>query len=178
MDDSLFPLLLILRYMHILGAIALMGGAIFMRFALLPSAAELTDGTRKELHEKVRARWSKLVMISAALLLISGIANLGLAARYEFGGFVSYNMLGGIKLLLALPIFFFASLLAGRTATAQKFQANAKLWMNVNLALALVMVLLGGLMRFIPRDLKTADETTVRAAARAELDLPSSRAAK
>ena len=33
MNDSLFPLLLLLRYMHILGAIALMGGTIFMRFA-------------------------------------------------------------------------------------------------------------------------------------------------
>jgi uncharacterized membrane protein len=154
MNDTLFPLLLALRYMHILGAIALMGGAIFMRFALVPSAEELTDETRQQLHQRVRARWSRLVMISSGLLLVSGLLNLGLAARYEFTGPVSYNMLGGIKFLLALPIFFFASLLAGRSATAQKFQANAKLWMNVNLALALVMVLLGGFMRFTPRELK------------------------
>lgn len=168
MDDSLFPLLLILRYMHILGAITLMGGAIFMRFALLPSVGELGDDNRRQLHERVRSRWAKLVMASAALLLLSGIANLGLAARYEFTGFVSYNMLGGIKFLFALPIFMFASFLSGRSATALKFQSNAKFWLNVNLALALLMVLLGGLMRFTPRELKVEREPAV--AARSMLD--------
>ena len=171
MDDPLFPLLLILRYMHILGAIALMGGAIFMRFALVPSAGELADDTRRQLHERVRSRWSKVVMISTALLLISGVANLGLAARYDFTGFASYNMLGGIKFILALPIFYFASVLAGRSASAQKFQSNAKFWLNVNLVLALTMVLIGGLMRFTPRELKGADtdETTMAVPLQADL---------
>jgi len=41
MSDPLFPVLLILRYMHILGAIALMGGTIFMRFALRPVVVRL-----------------------------------------------------------------------------------------------------------------------------------------
>jgi uncharacterized membrane protein len=41
MSDPLFWLLLILRYMHILGAIALMGGTIFMRFALRPVVVTL-----------------------------------------------------------------------------------------------------------------------------------------
>lgn len=154
MNDNLFVLALILRYMHILGAIALMGGAIFMRFALVPSAGELGDDTRRQLHERVRSRWAKVVMAASALILISGIANLGLAARYNFEGPVSYNMLGGIKFLLALPIFYFASVLSGRSATAQKFQANPTLWLNVNLVLAVIVVMLGGFMRFIPRQPK------------------------
>lgn len=155
-DDPLFPLLLILRYMHILGAIMLMGGTIFMRFGLAPAIAGLDAQTRTNLHEQVRSRWSKFVMLAAGLLLVSGLANLGLAARYEyepvFG--MSYNMVVGIKFLLALPIFFFASLLAGRSATAKKFQANAVTWMNVNLVLALVMVLMGGVLKFVPRQPK------------------------
>jgi len=178
MDDSLFPILLILRYMHILGAIALMGGAIFMRFALVPSVGEIDDKSRRDLHERVRSRWSKLVMISAAFLLISGIANLGLAARYEFHGFVSYNMLGGIKFILALPIFYFASVLSGRSATAQKFQGNAKFWLNVNLVLALTMVLIGGLMRFTPRQLKTAETDEAAMAVPVAADLSSHAAAE
>src|SRR6186997_495827 len=108
MSDSLFPVLLILRYMHILGAIALMGGTIFMRFALVPVVPGLDEKSRAELHEGVRSRWSKFVMIAAALLLISGIANLGLAARYEFSepvGKLWYNVLAGSKLILAMPIF-------------------------------------------------------------------------
>lgn len=157
MNDTLFPLLLALRYMHIIGAIMLMGGTIFMRFALAPTVAELDEQSRRAMHDSIRARWAKFVMIGITLLLISGIANLGLAARYEFGPPVGkmYNMLAGVKFILALPIFLFASFLAGRSATAKKFQANAPLWMNVNLALALVMVLIGGFLKFVDRDLKT-----------------------
>jgi hypothetical protein len=155
-DDPLFPLLLTLRYMHILGAIMLMGGTIFMRFGLAPVVAGLDAKTKADLHERVRGRWSKFVMLAAGLLLVSGLVNLGLAARYEyqpvFG--MSYNMVVGIKFLLALPIFFFASLLAGRSATAKKFQANGVMWMNVNLVLALVMVLIGGVLKFVPRQPK------------------------
>ena len=159
MNDPLFVLLLILRYMHILGAIMLMGGTIFMRFALLPSVKTLGDTPRQDLHQQVRSRWSKFVMLGSALLLISGIANLGLAARNDYDPVfgLNYNMVVGIKLILSLPIFFFAAVLSGRSDMARKFQANAAMWMNVNLALALLMVLMGGLLRFVPRELKKAD---------------------
>jgi uncharacterized membrane protein len=156
MNDSLFPVLLLLRYMHILGAIALMGGTIFMRFALVPVVPGLDEKSRAELHEGVRSRWAKFVMIAAAMLLISGIANLGLASRYEFAPPVGklYNMIAGVKLILALPIFLFASFLTGRSATAKRIQANRVMWLNVNLALAVLMVLIGGFLRFVGRDLK------------------------
>lgn len=157
MNDSLFPVLLLLRYMHILGAIALMGGTIFMRFALVPVVPGLDEKSRAELHEGVRSRWAKFVMLSAALLLFSGIANLGLAARYNFDapvGNMLYNMLAGSKLILAMPIFLFASFLTGRSETAKKFQVNRVMWLNVNLILALVLVFIGGFLRFAGRELK------------------------
>ncbi|HEX7892745.1 MAG TPA: hypothetical protein VF447_01050 [Terriglobales bacterium] len=168
MSDPLFPLLLLLRYMHILGAIALMGGTIFMRFALAPTVRELDPAVKAAIHEQVRSRWAKFVMLAAALLLISGIMNLALAGRYDyepvFGMKPGYHMLVGVKFLLALPIFLFASLLAGRSATAKKFQANAPFWMNVNLALALTMVLIGGVLKFVRRDPK-AEQPVIRPAA-------------
>src|SRR4029453_7847294 len=110
MSDPLFPVLLILRYMHILGAIALMGGTIFMRFALRPVVVSLPPDTKATIHEQVRSRWSKFVMLASALLLISGIFNLALAGQYVFkpifGTEKGYHMVVGIKFLLALPIFF------------------------------------------------------------------------
>ena len=161
MEDPLFYLLLVLRYMHILGAVMLMGGTIFMRFALAPTVLTLEGSSRADFHDRVRSRWSKFVMLSSGLLLVSGLANMMLftSSRYELDRVpvlgMSYGMAVGIKFLLSLPIFLFASFLAGRSATARKFQANAVLWMNVNLALALVMVLLGGLMKFVGREYKT-----------------------
>jgi len=165
------PILLLFRYMHILGAITLMGGTIFMRFGLAPVVAGFDEKIRTEIHEKVRARWSKFVMLAAGLLLVSGVANMIMySSRYYdikplFG--MSYGMIVGIKLLLALPIFFFASLLAGRSATAKKFQANAVTWMNVNLALALVMVLIGGALKFVKREPKQARNAAIMVPAEA-----------
>jgi uncharacterized membrane protein len=161
MSDPLFPLLLALRYMHIFGAIALMGGTIFMRFALLPAAGKLDPATKGTLHEEVRSRWAKFVMAAAGLLLVSGVVNLAMTGRYNFepipgiprGG---YQMIVGLKFLLALPIFFIASVLAGRSNLAQRFQASSRFWMSINLALAVLMVLIGGGLRFVQRTLKPA----------------------
>src|SRR5438105_4230137 len=127
MTDPLLPLFLILRYMHILGAIALMGGTIFMRFALRPVVVQLPPETKATLHEDVRRRWAKFVMLATALILISGVTNLLLAGRFVYepvlGMAKGYHMLVGIKLLLALPIFFIAAILTGRSSQAKRMQA-------------------------------------------------------
>ena len=153
------PVLLILRYMHILGAITLMGGTIFMRFALRPVVVGLPPETKAIIHEQVRSRWSRFVMAASALLLVSGIINLALAGRYNFGAVLGmekgYHMAVGIKFLLALPIFFIAALMTGRSSLAKRIQANAEFWMNVNLTLALTMVLIGGYLKFVQRQPKT-----------------------
>src|SRR3954470_13866005 len=123
MSDPLFPLFLILRYMHVLGAIALMGGTIFMRFALRPVVVQLPAETKATLHEEVRRRWARFVMLATLLILVSGLTNLMLTGRsvYEpvFGMAKGYQMLVGIKFLLALPIFFIAAILTGRSSLAK-----------------------------------------------------------
>jgi len=173
MSDPLLPLLLILRYMHILGAIALMGGTIFMRFALAPTVAKLDPTAKSTIHEQVRGRWSKFVMLAAGLLLVSGLTNLVLAGNYDFepvlGMAKGYRRLVEVKFLLALPIFFIASVLSGRSSLAQRMQANARFWMNVNLTLALLMVLIGGLLKFVRRSPKADKAPPVTAAAPLDL---------
>jgi uncharacterized membrane protein len=168
MNDPLFWALLVLRYMHILGAIALMGGTIFMRFALRPVVVQMPPDEKAVLHEQVRRRWAKFVMVASALLLISGLANLALAGRYEYEPLLGmpkgYHMIVGIKFLLALPIFFIAAILMGRTSLAKRFQANAELWMNVSLTLALLMVLIGGGLRFVKREPKPPKAAVTAAA--------------
>ncbi len=162
MDDPLFFVNLGLRYLHILGAITLMGGTLFMRLALLPTLQSMDAEKRAEVHQGVRARWAMVVGLASGMLLISGIANLGLAAKYTFAvpGGLSYSMLGGIKLILALPIFVLAALLMGKTNLAKKVQANAALVLNINLLLAVILVLIGGWLKFSdrkPKDKAHAD---------------------
>jgi uncharacterized membrane protein len=139
--------------MHILGAITLMGGTIFAYFAASPGLSELPEGERSKAHAAIRGRWNKFVMLATLLLLVSGLANMILTPQnYDLGDMRgAYNMWTGIKFVLALPIFFFAALLTGRSSLAQKIQANARTYMALNLALALCMVLIGGALRFIDR---------------------------
>jgi uncharacterized membrane protein len=157
---------LALRWIHILAAITLMGGAIFQRFALMPAAAELDDAAHDRLKAAVRGRWSKLVMMSAGGLLLSGLVNIGLLiANYTLAK--PYHMLFGIKFLLALVVLYIASLLAGRSAAAERARQNAKTLLTVNLALATIVVCLGGYMRTIDRTPKgTAPANAAESSAR------------
>jgi len=162
--DPLWPLLLVLRYMHILGAVTMLGATIFMRFALVPAIGTLPSESQTLLHDGLRKNWSRFVMLATLLLLVSGIANMGLAARQEFSGLATnatYNMLAGVKLLLALPIFFIAALLSGRTGLAQRIQQKRVYWLNVCLLLGIVMILMGGYMRFVQRQLKAPKTTSM-----------------
>lgn len=160
--SSLDYFMLVMRYMHILGAITLMGGTIFARFAVLPSLSKLPEAERDAVHTEIRAGWSKFVMIASAFLLISGLVNLGLyGALYKFPTF-PYNPVAGVKFLLALPIFFIAALLTGRSGLAKRVQANAKMWLSVNLVLALIMVLIGGGLKFVDRVRKEPKTNTTQ----------------
>lgn len=159
MPDTMFLLQLVLRYMHILGAIMLMGATIFMRFALHPAVMESGE-SGASVAMSARARWAKWAGIATGLLLLSGLANLGInGAMFEFPTFRQYNMIAGIKFLLALPIFFLAALLVGKSNLAKKVQSNAEMWLNVNLVLALIMVLIGGGLRYADRRPKRGKPT-------------------
>src|SRR5262245_9867282 len=108
MDFSLeFAVALVSRWAHILAAITAVGGTIFIRYALLPSVAALSDPERRALLESLRARWSKAVMISIALLLASGLYNFIVINRGLGGGNAAmqgikpmYHALFGVKFLL------------------------------------------------------------------------------
>jgi hypothetical protein len=76
-------------------------------------------------------------------------------------------MLFGIKFLLALVVLYIASLLAGRSAAAERARQNAKTLLTVNLALATIVVCLGGYMRTIDRTPKgTAPANAAESSAR------------
>jgi uncharacterized membrane protein len=148
-------LALVLRLLHILAVITAVGGMIFIRFALLPALDGLGDEQRRSLHEQIRARWSRLIQISILFLLVSGLINFGMfivAARdwpdaWRTTYNRSYQMLFGIKFILALAIFALSSILTGRSAGTQKIRDNPRFWLNLNLTMALVVVIISGVMR-------------------------------
>jgi uncharacterized membrane protein len=149
---------LVLRWIHVLAAAVLVGGSIFMRYPYL-AALQATQPTAP-LAEEVRRRWAILVMASSGLLLLSGLTNfVNILRRYEiadtFPGSV-YQMVFGIKFLLALGVFFLASALAGRSPLAERLRRREVTWLTVNVVLAVAVVLLGGLLKLAPRTEKSS----------------------
>jgi uncharacterized membrane protein len=150
-----FALDLVLRWMHIFGGIAAVGGTFFMRLAVLPSVESLPDEYRAGMQLAIRSRWSNVVTGSIALLLISGLVNIVLIVRrYEVPPY--YHMLFGLKFLLALAVFFIASVLVGRSAAAERFRRNTRYWLTLNLLLAVLVVALSGVLRTTEKKPKAA----------------------
>ena len=142
---------LISRWLHVLGAAALLGGAIFTRFALIPAAkSALSDDAHEKLRAALRSRWSKLVGALIGVLLLTGFYNYIVYGVPAHKGQGLYHMLMGIKIILAFAVFFLASILVGRTSLAQKFQAKASTWLLVTITLGIIIFAIGGFLRFLP----------------------------
>lgn len=152
---------LILRWMHIFGAIMLVGSTIFMRTVCVPAKIISGDEPSEAYSEVQRRAWARMVIIASSQLLISGIVNVILIVqRYEFdksqfpGGL--YHPLLGVKFLLAMMVFFLAAAISGRSSLAQKLRQKECTWHTVNMVLAIIIVCMAGLMRLAPREEKPA----------------------
>jgi hypothetical protein len=139
--------LLITRWLHISAAIVAIGGAFFMRVALMPAAAAaLDDATHAKLREGLRARWFIIVQTCIAMLLVTGGINFVLLALPPKIHPLPYHPIFGLKFLAALGVFFIASLLVGRGQGLAAMRANRAKWLTVLLVLAGVIVALSGVL--------------------------------
>ncbi|HAY82690.1 MAG TPA: hypothetical protein DCY79_23015 [Planctomycetaceae bacterium] len=150
-----------LRWLHIIPAIILVGGSIFMWLAYIPTANEVDEDVRDKMWAGLRKRWALLIMASTLFLLVSGFINFGLTlSKLGDEGKGTYHMLFGIKLLLALVVFFLSSVLAGRSKLAEKFRQRERTWWGVNAIIAIVLVCLAGVMKNVERVPETAVTTS------------------
>jgi len=157
MMDSMDLVTLVLRWIHILSAIVAVGGLLFARFAVLPTVDEFGKETADKIHAGIRRRWMAWVHGSITLLLASGLTNYILLMKRvkaspdlwgsDWMKETSYHTLFGVKFLLAMIIFYFASGLVGRGAGTQWIRDNRKRWLSVTVFLAVCAVLLSGWMR-------------------------------
>jgi len=150
-------LTLLLRWAHVLAAIAALGGLAFARFGLVPALAEVDAATRERIHDAIRRRWLPWVIGAITLLLGSGLANFFLfngrvkAAPELWGGDwmgqTGYHALFGVKFLLAMIVFYLASGMVGRGASTQWIRDARKQWLTVTVGLGVAVVLISGWMR-------------------------------
>jgi hypothetical protein len=163
-----------LRWIHILSAITLVGGVFFMKFALLPGLATLSADQQKSTATAVRKFWSKCVMATSGLLLISGLVNVArIMSTYGSNFDGPYHALLGVKILLALGVFWISAVLSGRSSTAEKFRQKESTWLSLNVVLAIAVVCVAGYMKTIDRTPKAEIEPDEAAYIEIEVDTQS-----
>lgn len=145
--DGRVPLDVLFRVVHVATAILVLGGSIFMRFVLMPAAAELPDAEHNALRERVMGRWKKLVMIGIGLFLISGFYNYLVVTMPKHKGQGLYHGLVGTKIILAFIVFFLASALTGRAKAFEGIRNDSKKWLLITIVLALIVVAISGYLK-------------------------------
>jgi uncharacterized membrane protein len=134
------------RIVHVLTAITLVGGSVFTLWVLMPSLWSLAESERANFATALSHRWKRFVHGGIALFLITGFYNYFRAIGLHKGDGL-YHALMGIKMLLALAVFFFAAALVGRSAKLESMRQNRSTWLSVLVVLAVVIVAISGLLK-------------------------------
>ena len=128
-------LAIVVRWVHLMSVVVAIGGVIFMRFVLMPSAhAVLAPEVRTALHAKLVARWKRVVHVCIALLIITGSFNFYVSFQDGVKP-MPYHPIFGVKVLLAFGLFFLASALSGSSPGFAAIRENSKKWSAVLIAL-------------------------------------------
>jgi uncharacterized membrane protein len=98
----------IMRWVHISSVVTLIGGILYARFVMFPSARSLSADDRTALDEDAARRFRPAVYAAIAGLVLSGIFNYLAKPGHSF----RYSALFGLKMLLALHVFSAAILVS------------------------------------------------------------------
>jgi uncharacterized membrane protein len=152
--DNDFPwLTVIMRWVHIISACLAIGAPFFMRYIIMPVAKKnLGDEAAEDLRQKIMGRWKFFVHLLIAAFLVTGGYTFWInmptkADNWPATARIAYHAIFGIKVILALVIFFIASALVGRSAAFEKIRKRHKLWATFMILLAFAVVLCGNVLR-------------------------------
>jgi uncharacterized membrane protein len=104
------PLDILMRFLHIISAVTLIGGALAWRFGALPAIEPLAGDTKAKVGNAIAASLRPIVLTAMALLLLSGIYQYMMVANKT----PAWNAVIGVKFLGVLHIFAVGFLVTGQ----------------------------------------------------------------
>jgi uncharacterized membrane protein len=134
------------RIVHVLTAVTLVGGSIFTLWVLMPSVKVFSGDEHSRLADAIRGRWKRFIHGGIALFLITGFYNYFRAIPLHRGDGL-YHAMMGIKMLLALGVFFLAAAMVGRSARLESMRKNRATWLPVLVIVAVVIVAISGFLK-------------------------------
>src|SRR5579862_8473895 len=108
-------LAILMRFLHTISAITLLGGVLAWRFGAIPSHEPLAAETRTKVSDAMASAWRPFVWLATGGLLISGLYNF----LTKTGLTPVYHAIFGVKVLLALHVFA-AAILAAQPGNAKR----------------------------------------------------------
>ena len=154
--DSQLLINVISRIVHISTAIALIGGTVFMVFVLLPAAKQLSNDQHERLRGLINSTWKRFIHVGILLFLVTGFYNYFQQMPLHKGDGL-YHGLVGTKIILALVIFFIASVLVGRSAAFEWMRAGREKWLKIIVLLAAIVVAMSGFVKVRGPKVKVAE---------------------
>lgn len=148
--DSGLIISLVSRFLHVGTAIVLVGGTTFLRLVVHPALVT----SHPELLSDLRQRWKKFVHAGIGLFLLTGFYNYLVVGIPAHKGDPVYHMVVGTKIILALFVFFIASVLVGRSAGTQKFRDQAPKWTGIMLLVSFLIVGMSSFVKVRPVPVK------------------------
>ncbi|MEN0110430.1 MAG: hypothetical protein AAF805_06865 [Planctomycetota bacterium] len=145
---------LLSRVTHTVCGATIVGGLLYLRFVLAPSASASND-KETALFAGRRRAWAGCVAACSTLLLVSGTYNLIAYTRAYENLPKAYHSLFGVKFLLALGVMLIAALLAGKTNLAARMRGGMRGWLSLAIVLAIGVHATGAVLRSY-RDLPDA----------------------
>jgi uncharacterized membrane protein len=147
MDVEIVPL--IMRWFHMLGAMILVGGLLYLYFGLRGALPSLGDETRVVFRNRAVQPWKHFVALAFVLLLVSGFYNYLTITRHLHEEQPLYHALFGIKFLLALAAFAFVFIVTSTMSWSENLREKPVMW-YLALLTSVAVVLIAGYMRMMP----------------------------
>lgn len=146
-------LAVVIRVLHIGAGVIAAGAAFFQWYALHPALSKLSPEQRSAVRDPLLRRWFPLILTVIALLLLSGLLNFVAFKIPEYKEHPHkgvYHGLFGLKFLLALASFHFATVLALPGARGDRWRDKAHVWLAVQIALLSGVIVIGAVLRYFP----------------------------
>ncbi len=133
---------ILVQWLHVAAAVLAIGGVACIRFVVIPALEEVEESARTTFMESINIRFRQVIGISLALLLITGLYNVGMAAVAGQLASPAYLYPMIVKIVLALVVFKIAFMLIIPGPAFSGIKANRKLWLMVNFVLGMIVILI------------------------------------
>jgi uncharacterized membrane protein len=141
---------LIMRWIHIVCAVVVVGSIFFYRMVVLPASKHaFEEGMPEAFKTALMKKWKLLLHPPIILFLVSGMYYYLAVTRFMHDGQSLYHALFGVKFLLALVVFALYITLTSTMKWSESVRDKKVLWVLLILLMTGI-VMIGGVMRTMP----------------------------